>query len=240
MTEDHEPHLLAAMAEITLIDMTMSADNAVAIALACRGLAPGPHRLAFFLGAMGAVTFRFLFASFVTLFLDVPYLRMLAGIGLLHVAVKMLSDGDGGGEAQDGVPEPKTILQAVRVILMADLLLSFDNSIAVAAAADRDPLLLVLGMLLTAPMLIYGSRFVGLLLDRLPMLVPFGAAVLGWVAGGMFVTDIVIAPWIEAHVPLFHTTGPLLGAGIVMLVHHRRSGRDTTQEQLPALERTTP
>ena len=202
-------------AEITLIDMVMSADNAVAIALACRSLPPGRHGVAFALGALGAVTFRFAFASFVSLLLLVPYLRLIAGVGLLHIAMKMLDDAEEAATAE--VPAPSTVWSAVRVILMADLLLSFDNAIAVAAAADENMLLLAVGMLITAPMLIFGSRAVGLLLDRLPILVPAGAAVLGWVAGKMMVSDIAVAAWVDIEAPALTLAAPLFCAGLVAL-----------------------
>ena len=207
-------HTWAALLEIIGVNIVLSGDNAVVIALACRRLPPKQQRLAIFFGAAGAIVLRALLTMFAALLLARPNLKLVGGVLLLWIAVKLLlpeDDGDGETEGKAGM------FAAIKTIVIADLVMSLDNVLGVAAVARGDVVLLVLGLLISMPLIIYGSTLIMRLMGRFPVLITLGAALLGYVAAEMAVSDPIAAPWIEANLPLLHRLAPWAGAVLVVL-----------------------
>jgi YjbE family integral membrane protein len=209
-----DPHTWIALLEIIGVNIVLSGDNAVVIALACRTLPPKQQRLAILFGAAGAIVLRVLLTGFAVMLLAKPYLKLVGGVLLLWIAVKLLLPGDDG----DGETEGKAgIYSAIKTIVIADLVMSLDNVLGVAAVAKGDLVLLILGLLISMPLIIYGSTLIMRLMGRFPVVITLGAALLGYVAGEMAVSDPVVAPWVDANAPLLHRFAPLLGAVLVVL-----------------------
>lgn len=210
-----DAHNWIALLEIIGVNIVLSGDNAVVIALACRTLPPSQQRMAIFLGSAGAIVLRAMLTVFAVLLLAQPYLKLAGGALLLWIAIKLLlPDEDGGGETEGNAG----IYAAIKTIVLADLVMSLDNVLGVAAVAKGDVVLLVLGLLISMPLIIYGSTLIMGLMGRFPVLITLGAALLGYVAGEMVVSDPVVAPWIEANATWLHMIAPLLGAMLVVLV----------------------
>jgi len=209
-----DAHNWIALLEIIGVNIVLSGDNAVVIALACRSLPPTQQRLAIIFGAAGAIVLRAVLTVFAVLLLARPYLKLVGGMLLLWIAIKLLlpdDDGDGKTDGKAG------IYAAIKTIVIADLVMSLDNVLGVAAVAKGDVVLLVLGLLISMPLIIYGSTLIMRLMGRFPVIITLGAALLGYVAGEMAVTDPVVAPWIEANASLLLRFAPLLGAVLVVL-----------------------
>ena len=207
-------HTWTALLEIIGVNIVLSGDNAVVIALACRTLPPKQQRLAILFGAAGAIVLRALLTVFAAMLLARPYLKLVGGALLVWIAVKLLlPEDDGDGETGD----KSGMFAAIKTIVIADLVMSLDNVLGVAAVAQGDVVLLVLGLLISMPLIIYGSTVIMRLMGRFPVLITLGAALLGYVAVEMAVSDPVAVPWIEAHVPLLHRLAPAAGAVLVVL-----------------------
>jgi YjbE family integral membrane protein len=208
-----DAHNWVALLEIIGVNIVLSGDNAVVIALACRTLPPAQQRLAIIFGAAGAIVLRAVLTVFAVLLLARPYLKLFGGVLLLWIAIKLLlpdDDGDGETEGKAGM------FAAIKTIVIADLVMSLDNVLGVAAVAKGDVILLVLGLLISMPLIIYGSTLIMGLMGRFPVLITLGAALLGYVAGEMVVSDPVVVPWIEANAAWLHVFAPLLGAVLVV------------------------
>ncbi|PLC50664.1 hypothetical protein CR159_06565 [Pollutimonas subterranea] len=184
----------AAVFQIILIDILLGGDNAVVIALACRNL-PAKQRMQGILwGTAGAIFLRVALIAFALTLLAVPYLKIVGALLLVWVGVKLLiPEEDAHGKIDGG----GSILSAFKTIIIADFVMSLDNVIAIAGAAqtanpDHQIGLVIFGLVVSVPIIIWGSTIVLKLIDRFPMVVTFGAALLGWIAGGMLVTDVVI------------------------------------------------
>ncbi|MFT0532942.1 TerC family protein [Castellaniella hirudinis] len=185
----------AAVFQIILIDILLGGDNAVVIALACRNLQPRQRLQGILWGTAGAIGLRVLLIAFALTLLSVPYLKIAGALLLLWIGVKLLIPEDGAhGDVRGGA----SIWAAVKTILIADFVMSLDNVIAIAGAAqnahaDHQIGLVAFGLVVSVPIIIWGSTLVLKLIDRFPAVVTFGAALLGWIAGGMLVTDVVVA-----------------------------------------------
>lgn len=186
-----------ALFQIVLIDILLGGDNAVVIALACRNL---PHRQrmqGILWGTAGAIALRVLLISFALVLLDIPFLKIAGAVLLLWIGVKLLAPAvDEHGNVSAGT----SILSAIRTIIVADFAMSLDNVIAIAGAAqnthsDHQLAYVIFGLCLSVPIIIWGSTLVLKLIDRFPVVVTFGAGLLGWIAGGMLITDV----WIVQH-----------------------------------------
>jgi YjbE family integral membrane protein len=173
---------------IIWINVILSGDNAVVIALACRGLPPGQRRMGMALGAGVAVGLRIVFTVVVAALLSTPFLKVVGGLLLLWIAVQLLTGDDEEGE----IKQTDRLWHAVWTIAVADAVMSLDNVLAIAAVAKDSTLLLVLGLAISIPLIVAGAALIMALLDRAPVLVWAGAALLGWVAGEMIVSD----PWL--------------------------------------------
>jgi YjbE family integral membrane protein len=179
---------LISLVQIIWIDLLLSGDNAVVIALACRNLPEEQRKVGIWLGAGAAIGLRIVFALIITYLLAVPFLKIVGGLLLFWIAIKLVHGDDEHGDVQGGT----TLWGAVKTIAIADAVMSLDNVLAVAAAAHGNVWLFVFGLLLSIPLIIYGSTMILTVLSRYPMLIWLGAALLGWIAGDMIAND----PWV--------------------------------------------
>ncbi len=206
---------LLSVLQIIWIDLLLSGDNAVVIAMACRSLPAHQRRMGIVLGAGTAVALRILFALVITWLLDIPFLGMAGGALLFWIAIKLIA---GEEEAHANVSESETLWQAVRTIAIADAVMSLDNVVAISAAADGNVMLFIFGLIVSIPLIIMGSTLIMALIARFPAFVWGGAALLGWIGGEMIVTD----PWVASHLgpsaASWHTPVAMFGALLVLLV----------------------
>jgi len=183
----------AAVLQIIWINILLSGDNAVVIALACRMLPPRQRLWGMVIGALVAVVLRILFTGIVSTLMTMPYLKLVGGIALLYIAAKLIVPEESEGEAVEAVDN---LWRAIRIVAIADIVMSLDNVIAIAAAAGGSYLLLILGLGISIPLIIGGAAIVMALLDRLPVLVWAGAGLLGWIAGEIMLEDTATIGWI--------------------------------------------
>jgi YjbE family integral membrane protein len=194
------------------IDILLSGDNAVVIALACRNLPERQRRLGVALGALTAVAMRVAFAFVIALLLGIPWLRAAGAAMLVWIAIGLLlPEHDGGPE----IASSGSLWRAVRTVAIADLVMSFDNVLAIVAAAQGNIYLVALGLILSVPLVMAGSTLILKLIDRLPVLVWAGAALLGWIAGELLVADIGFAALTENRIDIH--VAAVAGATVVVL-----------------------
>ncbi|MFZ6864799.1 TerC family protein [Undibacterium sp. Ji67W] len=216
-------HAIGMTLQVFFLDLVLSGDNAVLIALACRRLPQKQMRQVILLGTGFAFFLRVILTTVVTYLLQVPSLRLIGGVALVYIALKLLVDdeqnrSDGDGVNNDSEKEATDRLwSTVGIVVVADLVMSMDNVVALAAVAQDNVSFLVFGLLLSIPLLMYGSLFVTGLLNRYPVLVPAVAALLGWIAGDIAVADPLIADWINTQSPGLTVVMPLLCAIFVLL-----------------------
>lgn len=211
--EIQHPQFWVALTKIIWINVLLSGDNALVIALACRNLQPKQRVWGMILGAGVAVLLRVIFTGIVASLMAMPYLKLVGGLALLVIAAKLLVPEQ---EDEDGVQAAAHLWAAVRIVAVADIIMSLDNVIAVAAAANGSLVLMILGLAISIPMIVAGAALIMALLDRLPALVWLGAALLGWIAGEVIATDPAVAPWLDralgGHIALdIDTTSTLFG-----------------------------
>ncbi len=192
--EIHHPQFWIALAKIIWINVLLSGDNALVIALACRELEPRQRLWGMILGAAAAVVLRIIFTTIVATMMELPYLKLVGGLALIVIAAKLLVPESKDG---DGVKSASHLWAAVQIVVVADIVMSLDNVIAVAAAANGSIPLLILGLASSIPLIVAGAALIMVLLDRLPVLVWAGAALLGWIAGDVIATDPVVHPKLQ-------------------------------------------
>ncbi|MGZ3306625.1 MAG: TerC family protein [Asticcacaulis sp.] len=206
------PEFWIGLLKIVWINIILSGDNAVVIALAARSLPAHQQRKAVFWGSGAAVVLRILLTVVVAKLLALPYLQILGGLLLLWIGVQLLGDEDeGAGEER----HYGSILSAVRTILVADLVMSLDNVIAVAAASQGSMTLLILGLAISIPLVIFGSTLMIKLMERFPIIVVLGAGLIGWVGGETLVGDAIFKEALGAS-PWLHYAGATAGAALVV------------------------
>jgi YjbE family integral membrane protein len=193
--EMQQPAFWVAVGKIMWINVLLSGDNALVIALACRGLEPRQRLWGMILGAGVAVILRIIFTGIVATLMGLPYLKLVGGLALLVIAAKLLVPEE---EDEDGVQSASHLWAAVQIVVVADIVMSLDNVIAVAAAANGSVPLLVLGLAISIPLIVAGAALIMALLNRLPILVWAGAALLGWIAGDVIATDPAVHPKLQA------------------------------------------
>ena len=207
-----DPEFWVGLLKIIWINIILSGDNAVVIALAARSLPPEQQKKAVLFGSGAAVVLRIALTVVAVQLLAQPYLQIVGGLLLLWIGTQLLGDGD---DSEGESKEYGSLMAAVRTILIADLVMSLDNVIAVAAAAKGSMLLLILGLAISIPLVIFGSTLMIRLMERYPVVVIFGAGLIGWVGGETIISDNVLVPWAqEAH--WLHYAGPALGAVVVL------------------------
>lgn len=188
-----QPEYWLSVLKIIWIDILLSGDNALVIALACRNLPDQQRKWGMILGAGAAVTLRVMFATIIVVLMTIPYLKLVGGLALLVIAAKLLVPD----HEDEDVDAASNLWQAVRLIVVADVVMSLDNVIAIAAAADGSISLLIFGLIVSIPLIIAGAALIMAVLDRLPILVWAGAALLGWIAGHVIATDIAVEPYLH-------------------------------------------
>jgi len=210
-----------ALGSIVLTNIVLSGDNAVVIALAARNLPQRQQKQAIFWGSAGAIVLRIVLTILAVKLLALPYLKTIGAVLLVYIGIKLLAEA-GGGDAH-GRKQRDGLWPAIQTILIADLVMSLDNVVAVAAAAEKGPpgttfLLLVLGLGLSIPLIIFGSTLLVGVMARFPIIVTLGAALLGYLAGDMLVTDPVDATWFAYSVPHADIVIGCAGALLVVAV----------------------
>jgi YjbE family integral membrane protein len=223
-----QPAFWIAVGQIIWINILLSGDNAVVIALACRSLPAKQRFWGILLGAGAAVLLRILFTVVIAQIMGIPFLKLVGGLLLLWIAVKLIVPNDEHGE--DSVKAGDTLLRAVWLVTVADIVMSLDNVIAIAAAAETaaarvdianalsiKTTLIIFGLATSVPLIIAGSALLMALLNRFPILVWAGAALLGWVAGEIIVKDAAVTTWLgEALVEQWHVWAAAFGAALVV------------------------
>ncbi|MGB3290558.1 MAG: TerC family protein [Burkholderiaceae bacterium] len=179
--------------QIIMVDVLLGGDNAVVIALACRNLAPERRLKGILWGTGGAIALRVLLIIFALTLLELPFVKVVGGLLLLWIGVKLMVGDDETGDIQGG----SSLLSAIKTIILADFVMSLDNVVAIAGAAqsahaDHQVVLIIFGLLVSVPIIIWGSTLLLKLLDRFPIIVTFGAGLLGWIAAGMLITDVAV------------------------------------------------
>jgi YjbE family integral membrane protein len=194
-SEMQQPAFWVAVGKIIWINVLLSGDNALVIALACRGLEPRHRLWGMILGAGAAVILRIIFTGIVASLMELPYLKLVGGLALVVIAAKLLVPER---EDEEGVESASHLWAAVQIVVVADIVMSLDNVIAVAAAAAGSAPLLILGLVISIPLIVAGAALIMALLSRLPILVWAGAALLGWIAGDVIATDPAVHPKLQA------------------------------------------
>jgi YjbE family integral membrane protein len=206
------PEFWVALGQIMMINIVLSGDNAVVIALASRNLPPSMQKKAIFWGSAAAIILRIILTVFAVALLDMHYIKLGGAVLLLWIGVKLLVPEDGHGDLEGA----SNLMGAVKTILIADFVMSLDNVIAVAAAAKGSMSLLIIGLGVSIPLIIFGSAVLLKVMDRFPIIITIGGALLGYVAGDMAVHDGAIKGWIDASAPWLHTVAPAAGAIFVV------------------------
>jgi len=202
---------------IILIDLVLSGDNAVLIALACRNLPPKLQSKGIMFGTMGAIWLRVLLATMMVYLLSVPFIKAIGGLLLVWIAIKLLIQEK---EDNQDIDAPDRLWAAVKTIIIADAVMSLDNIIAIAGASQGKPALLWFGLLVSIPLVVFGSRILVVLMNKFPWIISLGAGILGWTAGHMIITDGRIDKYLGTilHSPYF-LNGYLIpligGAGVI-------------------------
>ena len=187
------PAFWLAVGKIIWINVLLSGDNALVIAMACRGLPPRERLWGMVIGAGIAVVLLIAFTGIVAKLILLPYLKLVGGIALFVIAAKLLVPEEGG----DDVAADTSLWHAIRIVVIADIVMSLDNVIAVAAAANGQMSLLILGLAVSIPMIIAGAALIMMVLDRFPILIWLGAMLLGWIAGDVIETDPAVHPLLQ-------------------------------------------
>ena len=224
------PEFWIALSQIILINIVLSGDNAVVIAMASRSLPPAQQKKAILFGSVGAIVLRVVLTFFAVYLLTLPYLKLVGAALLLWIGIGLLQEED---EEKD-LEGHSGLAAAIKTIVLADLVMSLDNVVGVAAAAKGNVPLLIFGLVISIPLIIFGSTLILKLMDRFPIIIVAGAALLGWVSGEMAISDPAIAGWTaERHT--LHTVVPALGAMFVVAIGKwLATRREHRREQLQA------
>jgi YjbE family integral membrane protein len=216
----------AALWKIIVANIVLSGDNAVVIAMASRNLSEKYRSRAILFGSAGAVVLRLVFCAIIGVLLGIPYLKLVGGALLLWIGIKLAAgeEDDANIKAHDG------LWAAIWTIVVADAVMSLDNAIAIAAAANGNFLLITAGLLISIPIIVFGATVISKLLDRLPWLGMIGAALIGWIAGEVMVDDDSISAFVSARIPHAEIVCAIAGAVLVLAMglviaklRHRRS-----------------
>jgi len=207
------PQFWIAAVQIIWINILLSGDNAVVIALACRNLPKKQRTLGIFWGVIGAVVLRIILTFFAVQLLQLPYLQLIGAALLVWIGIKLIAEDD---DDEHEVQASDRLVSAVKTVIVADLVMSLDNVIGVAAAAKGSLALLIFGLVVSIPLVVLGSQFIMKLLERFQWLVIAGGGLLGYIAGEIATEDTAAKPWIAANAPALHYIAPALGVVIVV------------------------
>ncbi len=210
------PQFWVDVFKIIMIDLLLSGDNAVVIALACRNLPPAQRRQGILYGVGGAIGLRMALTFFAVGLLSLPYLKLIGALLLIWIGVKLILP-DEEGHSESNIKAETQLWGAIKTIIIADFVMSLDNVLGVAAAAKGNMLLLVFGLLISIPLIAWSSQLVLKLIDRFPFIILAGGALLGYVAGEMLVSEALFKPLVEEQ-PLLHWIVPVVCAVLVLVI----------------------
>jgi YjbE family integral membrane protein len=214
---------------IILINILLSGDNAVVIALAARTLPPKERKLAILYGSGAAVILRIMLTVVAAKLLELPFLQIIGGLLLLWIGVQLLAEDDDGEEGE--AKEHSSLRSAMFTILVADLVMSLDNVIGVAAAAKGSMILLVLGLAISIPLIVFSSNIMMSLMARFPVIITLGAALIGWVSGEAVIHDTAIHDWVQ-ETPVLNYAVPALCAAFVVIVGKYLQRKSSSEDTL--------
>jgi len=212
------PQFWIAVLQIIAIDILLGGDNAVVIALACRNLPEKQRKLGIFWGVFGAIALRVVITIFAVTLLAIPFLKIVGAILLLWIGLKLVMPQEGEGE--HNIDASASLMGAIKTIIVADFVMSLDNVIAVAAAAKDSTALIVFGLVVSVPIIVWCSTFILKMMERYPVIIVLGGGLLGYIAGDMFVRDPVLKDWMDANLAWmrdYHIAG-IIGAVLVIAV----------------------
>jgi YjbE family integral membrane protein len=209
-----DPAFWTALLKIIGVNIVLSGDNAVVIALAARSLRPREQKMAIIWGSGAAIILRILLTLFAVALLALPWLKLVGSVLLLWIGVKLLVPEDGDAE----ISASDNLIQAIKTILIADLVMSLDNVIAVAAAAGGSVVLLILGLAISIPLVIFGATLLVKAMERFPIIIVVGAGLIGFVAGEMAWEDSAIAAWTSPYPANTKYVAAAVGAAFVVLL----------------------
>jgi YjbE family integral membrane protein len=233
------PQFWIAVGQIIMIDILLGGDNAVVIALACRRLDPAKRRLGILWGTAGAIGLRVILIFFALTLLAIPYLKIVGALLLLWIGIKLLIPDD--EDAHGTIEGSDKLWAAVRTVIVADLVMSVDNVIAIAGAAQgageaHQMPLVIFGLVVSVPIIVWGSTMVIRLMDRFPIVITLGGMLLGWIAGGMMVTDPAIKDLVEPYMSWLAYAAPAAGALLVLAWGRWWVSRKTVHEAVVEVE----
>ncbi len=234
-----DPQFWLAVVQIILIDIVLGGDNAVVIALACRRLPEHQRKLGIFWGVFGAIALRIVLIFFALSLLAIPYLKIGGAILLIWIGIKLLQPES---EGEHEIDASTTLLGAIKTIIVADAVMSLDNVIAIAGAAKDDLSLVIFGLIISVPIIVWGSQLVMKIMDRYPITIAIGAGLLGWIAGDMVVTDVVTKDWVSMQAQYLHWVAPATAAVLVILVGKVMAARQQAKVKpiIDLVDDTTP
>jgi YjbE family integral membrane protein len=222
------PDTWVALFQICVINILLSGDNAVVIALACRDLPQKQQKQAFAIGAIGVIVLMTGLTAFAAYLMSLPYIEIIGSVLLLWIGIKLLAPGE--QEEAEGKAAAH-FWAAVRTIIIADIVMSLDNVLGMAGAAKGHLGMLFVGMVITIPLVLFGSAMIMKLMDRFPIFITFGAGLLGWVAGEMAIADPAIKDVIEARAHYLDFVAPVIGAVAVVVVGRLLARRQALEAQ---------
>ena len=205
---------LISIIQIIAIDIILGGDNAIVIALACKNLPEKKRKLGIFYGALGAIVLRVIMVFFATTLLLIPGLKIVGGLLLIWIGVKLILDNQKNHDIN--VKQESNLFAAIKTIIIADFVMSLDNSVAIAAAANGDISLVIFGLLLSVPIIIWGSSLILTLIDRYPIIIYLGSALIGWIGGDMIRSDIFVTSNLNTPA-YFDTLIPILFMAFVIV-----------------------
>ena len=206
-----------AVLQIIAIDIVLGGDNAIIIALACRNLPKHQRRAGILWGTAGAIILRVILVFFATSLMEIPGLRLVGGILLIWIGIKLLTEVE-THDLDGKINQSSNLLTAIRTIIIADFVMSLDNALAITAAAKGDIGLVVFGLLLSVPIIIWGSALILRLMERFPIIITAGAGLLGWLGGGLMISDKLLAEFTASSLPATPTIAATVGTIFVIAV----------------------
>ena len=208
---------VTAVLQIVAIDIILGGDNAIVIALACRNLPKHQQRAGILWGTAGAIVLRVILVFFATSLMEIPGLRLIGGILLIWIGIKLLTEVE-THELEGKINQSSNLLTAIRTIIIADFVMSLDNALAITAAAKGDIGLVVFGLLLSVPIIIWGSALILRLMERFPVIITAGAGLLGWLGGGLMISDKLLVKFTAMSSPANSSTAAVIGVIFVIAI----------------------
>ena len=209
------PEFWVAVLQIIAIDIVLGGDNAIVIALACRRLPKEQRNRGIFWGVFGAIALRVVLISFALTLLAIPFLKIIGALLLVWIGIKLLQPEPENSTHE--IDASTTLLGAIKTIIIADVVMSLDNVIAIAGAAKDSVGLVIFGLIVSVPIIVWGSKLIMRLMDRFPIIIIIGAGLLGWIAGDMAITDVAINEWVSTNAIFLHWFSPVCGALIIVI-----------------------